>query len=79
MVTIAKITVNGFCDDIGSEAMNKTLSLKRAKTVKDYLISKGIPSIRFNAVGFGETKPVADNKTSAGRAKNRRVELRAEY
>ena len=55
--------------------MNQKLSESRANSVKQYLIGNGIEESRITATGYGETKPIADNKTSAGRAKNRRVEM----
>ena len=75
----AKMVIEGHTDNQGDDASNMTLSQKRVDAVKDYLILEGIPESRLTAIGFGETKPVADNKTSTGRAKNRRVDLRAEY
>lgn len=75
----AKLTIEGHTDSQGDDAYNMTLSQKRTDSVKAYLMGKGIFESRLTAVGYGETKPVADNKTSAGRAKNRRVELKAEY
>ena len=56
-----------------------TFSQKRTESVKKYLVSIGISEARLTATGFGETKPIADNKTASGKAKNRRVELRTEY
>jgi flagellar motor protein MotB len=54
---------------------NMQLSKERAASVRDYFISKGISADRLSSEGFGETRPVADNKTAAGRAKNRRVDM----
>ena len=51
------------------------LSQKRAEAVRTYLVNKGVPSDKIDAAGFGETKPLADNTTAAGRAQNRRVEF----
>ncbi|HIP26094.1 MAG TPA: OmpA family protein, partial [Flavobacteriaceae bacterium] len=56
--------------------LNKKLSEKRAAAVKDYLIAKGLSSVRLSSYGFGEDYPIDTNKTRAGRAKNRRVEIR---
>lgn len=70
-----QIQIDGHTDAQGDDAKNQTLSDNRAKAVKDYLVSKGVPESRTNSTGYGETKPVADNKTAAGRAKNRRVEM----
>ena len=73
------LTVEGHTDNVGDDAYNMTLSQKRTESVKAYLESKGIAASRLNAIGYGETKPVADNKTAAGKAKNRRVELKTSY
>jgi len=70
-----QIQIDGHTDSQGDDAKNQTLSENRAKAVRDYLISKGVPEGRTASTGYGETKPIADNKTAAGRAKNRRVEL----
>lgn len=75
----ANLVIEGHTDSQGEEEYNQTLSQKRTESVKDYLMSKGIMESRLTATGFGETKPVADNTTSAGRAKNRRVELKTQY
>jgi|GEM_PF-3012627 len=69
--------VEGYCDSVGSSAYNLSLSKRRAGTVRKYLISKGIPSIRVTSVGYGEENPIAPNATEEGRAKNRRVEIKA--
>jgi len=65
----------GHADSIGSDAYNQRLSVRRAESVKAYLVSKGIESNRIYTEGKGEKQPVADNKTRDGRAKNRRVEI----
>ncbi|MBV8666100.1 MAG: OmpA family protein [Burkholderiaceae bacterium] len=65
----------GHTDGIGSDAYNQKLSVKRAEAVKSYLLSKGIEANRVYTEGKGKKQPVADNKTDAGRAKNRRVEI----
>lgn len=70
-----KILVGGHTDNVGAPADNLKLSLNRARAVVDYLISKGIDAKRFTWKGYGETKPVADNKTEEGRARNRRTEF----
>ena len=75
----ANLTVEGHTDDVGEDAYNMTLSQKRTESVKTYLMGKGIFESRLTAIGYGETKPIADNKTSIGRAKNRRVELKTQY
>lgn len=74
-----KLSINGHTDNVGSDDFNMTLSEKRAASVKAYLVKKGVPEDRITAAGFGETMPVADNKTSAGRQQNRRVELKLDY
>ena len=73
------MTIEGHTDSVGADDFNLTLSQKRSDSVKQYLIGKGILDTRLTAVGFGETKPVASNKTSLGKAKNRRVELKTNY
>ena len=70
-----KVQIDGHADNIGNAAYNMTLSEKRAEAVKAYFVSKGIDPNRLTTKGFGITKPAASNKTKAGRAKNRRVEL----
>jgi OmpA-OmpF porin, OOP family len=69
------IDVSGHTDTQGKEDKNQILSENRAKAVKDYLVSKGVAESRLQSAGYGQTKPVADNKTAAGRAKNRRTEM----
>ena len=70
-----KVQINGHTDNVGKPADNLKLSGNRAKSVVDYLVSKGIPAARLSYKGFGETKPIGDNKTDAGRASNRRTEF----
>jgi len=74
-----ELSIDGHTDNVGSDEMNQTLSDNRAATVKNYFISKGIAENRLQAAGHGETTPIADNKTAAGRQKNRRVELVLNY
>jgi outer membrane protein OmpA-like peptidoglycan-associated protein len=69
------ITIEGHTDSVGSDALNQTLSEKRAAAVHDYLLVRGIPANRMTTTGLGETTPVATNDTPAGRQQNRRVEL----
>jgi outer membrane protein W/outer membrane protein OmpA-like peptidoglycan-associated protein len=66
----------GHTDSVGADAYNQKLSEARAKSVVEYLASKGLDASRVNPVGFGESQPVADNATKDGRAQNRRVVLR---
>ena len=70
-----KIQINGHTDNVGTHANNLELSKKRANAVRNYLISKGIDSKRIKSKGYGESKPVASNKTKEGRQKNRRTEV----
>jgi outer membrane protein OmpA-like peptidoglycan-associated protein len=69
------LLVQGHTDSSGNEEYNMTLSQKRAQSVVDYLVSKGISNKRFSVEAFGETQPRYDNTTSEGRSKNRRVEM----
>ncbi len=71
-----KLVVEGHTDSIGDAGFNKTLSSKRAGAVRDYILSRGINAERMTAVGYGEERPIADNATEDGRAKNRRVEFK---
>lgn len=73
------LAIDGHTDSDGSEEMNQTLSENRANTVKNYLVSKGIDESRITATGHGELKPIATNKTAAGKAQNRRSELTLSY
>ncbi len=70
-----RIEIQGYTDSWGKASANKVLSQKRAEAVMNYLIKKGIASYRLKAVGYGEANPIASNKTKAGRAKNRRIEI----
>ena len=69
------IEVGGYTDNVGGDAMNQTLSDNRANSVRDYLVQQGVGTNSVSARGFGETLPVATNDNSAGRQRNRRVEL----
>ena len=69
------IEVGGYTDNVGSDAMNQTLSDHRAGSVRDYLVQQGVATTSVSAKGFGNTLPVASNDNSAGRQQNRRVEL----
>jgi outer membrane protein OmpA-like peptidoglycan-associated protein len=70
-----KTQVEGHTDNVGSEEYNQKLSEERAGTVRSYLVTQSVLDANVTARGFGKTKPIADNSTNAGRAKNRRVEL----
>jgi OmpA-OmpF porin, OOP family len=74
-----KIDINGHTDNTGNADKNRVLSEARAKAVYEYLIKKGVAADKLKPVGFGQDQPVADNKTAAGRAKNRRVEMKLHY
>lgn len=73
------MTIEGHTDNVGDDAYNMDLSQKRTESVREYLISKGVSASRLTAIGYGETKPIADNAKAAGKAKNRRVELKTSY
>lgn len=75
----ANLVIEGHTDSQGNDEFNFNLSQKRTESVKVYLMGKGIMESRLTATGFGETNPIADNKTATGRAKNRRVELKTSY
>jgi len=70
-----KISIEGHTDNVGTAQSNQTLSENRAKAVMNAIIAKGIDKSRLSSKGWGQTKPIADNKTEEGRAKNRRVEI----
>lgn len=74
-INLEVIIAVGHTDSIGTDRYNQKLSVRRAEAVKAYLVSKGIEKNRVYTEGKGEKQPVADNKTAAGRAKNRRVEI----
>ena len=74
-INLEVIIAVGHTDSIGTDAYNQKLSVRRAESVKAYLISKGIEKNRIYTEGKGEKQPVASNKTKEGRAKNRRVEI----
>jgi OOP family OmpA-OmpF porin len=71
-----RVEIGGHTDNVGSDNSNKSLALKRANTVKNYLVARGISAGRLTTVGYGETIPIADNKTTEGRAMNRRIEFK---
>lgn len=70
-----KLSIEGHTDNVGNPKSNKTLSEDRAKAVVAAIVKQGIDAKRLSSAGFGQDKPVADNKTEDGKAKNRRVEL----
>ena len=70
-----KLRIEGHTDNVGAKAANQALSQKRAQAVMGWLIANGVDVSRLTAQGFGDSTPIADNSTDAGRAKNRRVEL----
>ena len=70
-----KIELRGHTDDQGTAEFNQKLSEERAHAVADFLIGKGIQRRRLSWVGFGESRPIDDNKTAEGRQNNRRVEF----
>ena len=72
---VKKVKVEGHTDWIGSDSYNMKLSQRRADSVVDYLVKKGVSPSRLEAAGYGKTRPIATNKTAAGRAQNRRVEF----
>ena len=71
-----KIEVVGFTDSTGTVTFNQELSMRRAEAVRKVLVERGVSEKRALAIGMGPEQPVASNQTPAGRAKNRRVELR---
>jgi OOP family OmpA-OmpF porin len=74
-VDLEMVIATGHTDSVGTDAYNQKLSERRAAAVKDYLVSKGIPSAKVTTIGKGESQPVATNKTAEGRQKNRRVDI----
>ena len=70
-----RVVVEGNTDSIGSDAYNMKLSQRRADTVRDYMVQKGISASRIRTAAYGETRPIASNKTAEGRAQNRRVDI----
>ena len=70
-----KVSVEGHTDNVGDATSNKKLSNDRAKSIVDALIAKGIDKTRLSSIGWGQEKPVGDNRTEEGRTKNRRVEI----
>lgn len=70
-----RVRITGHTDNTGAADYNTQLSQQRAEAVRDYLISIGVDASKMEASGAGDTKPIADNTTTEGRAKNRRVEI----
>lgn len=70
-----RLKIEGHTDDVGSDATNNELSLRRAISVRDYLVGLGVAPGSIDVEGYGESRPIADNATAAGRARNRRVEI----
>ena len=70
-----KIEVEGQTDNVGSDEYNQRLSEERARAVREYLLSQGVPNSSVTAIGLGKTGAVASNDTAAGRQQNRRVEI----
>ncbi|MBO4370114.1 MAG: OmpA family protein, partial [Paludibacteraceae bacterium] len=70
-----RIEIGGHTDADGSEAYNQQLSLNRSNSLKSYLTEQGIDAERITTVGYGSTRPIADNTTDEGRARNRRIEI----
>ena len=70
-----KMVVEGHTDSQGTESSNLDLSQRRAQSVRDYLVSRGVPGDKITAIGIGQGRPVASNSSADGRAANRRVEI----
>jgi peptidoglycan-associated lipoprotein len=70
-----RVTIEGHCDSIGTVEYNLALGERRANSVRDYLVSRGIAAARLNTDSYGEERPIADNNTAEGRAMNRRAHL----
>jgi OOP family OmpA-OmpF porin len=71
----AEIEIAGHTDADGEDAVNQTLSEKRAQAVLDYLVRAGLPASRFTPIGYGSSQPVASNDTDEGKAQNRRIDF----
>jgi OmpA-OmpF porin, OOP family len=70
-----RFQLTGHTDSVGSDAYNQNLSERRVNAVLDYLVQHGVSGHRLDAIGYGESQPVATNETAEGRAQNRRVEI----
>ena len=75
IVSVTAIIATGHTDSRGTEPYNQKLSERRVETVRQYMVSKGVPAAKITTSGKGELQPVATNKTDEGRAKNRRVDI----
>ena len=73
--SVLKLGIEGHTGNVGDAKTNKVLSEQRAKSVMDAIVEAGVDASRLSAAGFGQDRPIADNKTDEGRAQNRRVEL----
>ena len=73
--TDLQLEIQGHTDSDGADVYNQDLSERRAVSVKNYLVNNGINTDRLTTIGYGETNPVASNKTKEGKAKNRRIEF----
>jgi OOP family OmpA-OmpF porin len=73
---VTKLRIEGHTDNVGAAPANEQLSGERALTIKKFMVEKGVTKDRLIAVGFGQNRPVADNASEEGRAKNRRTEFR---
>ncbi|HEX5637428.1 MAG TPA: OmpA family protein, partial [Gammaproteobacteria bacterium] len=69
------VAVAGHTDNVGTDSSNQSLSQQRAQSVASYLKTRGVVDARIDVIGMGESQPIADNNTAAGREQNRRVEL----
>ena len=74
-IDVQMVIATGHTDSVGTDAYNQKLSERRATSVKEYMVSKGVAAAKITTLGKGETQPVATNKTKEGRAKNRRVDI----
>ncbi len=70
-----KVRIEGHTDSEGKAYSNHILSISRAESIKEYLAAKGVKAERLSIVGYGESKPIADNDSEEGKAQNRRVEF----
>ena len=73
--TSMEVKIVGHTDNTGSDAINNPLSVRRAESARDYLVSRGVAASRISTEGRGSREPIADNATEAGRARNRRIDI----